>query len=234
MKSHVMRVNGTLIPRSVIEASKDGYRTYLVHENQFDDSGHWEFERECVYCKRPVRYQKYYKNKIVVCKRCQDLRRRYESVYDKALQQALIDIGAIDQNKVRFDKAVLELKTRVKGDFPKYQHAIELAETRCEKYASIPEAMVAIQLIHDGHKIIPQQKIGGYHVDFALPEEKIIIEVDGGRYHDTEDIGGLRDMILKECFGDGTKVIHIPAEYIRKNIKRLDTLMRNYRDPWKR
>jgi very-short-patch-repair endonuclease len=90
--------------------------------------------------------------------------------------------------------------------------------------------MVAIQLLYEGYKIIPQQKIGGYHVDFAIPKEKIIIEVDGGRYHDAKDIGGLRDMILKECFGEGTKVMHIPAEYIRKNIKRLGILMKNYKE----
>lgn len=79
--------------------------------------------------------------------------------------------------------------------------------------------MVAIELLKLKYKIIPQQKVGKYRVDFAIPKEKIIIEVDGKIFHN----GTLndREAEIQLMIGLDWKIIHIPAELIRENITKL-------------
>lgn len=80
--------------------------------------------------------------------------------------------------------------------------------------------MVAIELLRLGYSIIPQQKIKKYKVDFAIPKEKIIIEVDGSLYH--KDVyKGEREAIIQLSLGLDWKIIHVPAEKIAENITKL-------------
>lgn len=119
----------------------------------------------------------------------------------------------------QFDKAVNKIKKQV-FDFSLYEKAIKIAEIRQELYGSIPEAMVAIELLRLGYSIIPQQKIKKYKVDFAIPKEKIIIEVDGSLYH--KDVyKGEREAIIQLSLGLDWKIIHVPAEKIAENITKL-------------
>lgn len=217
------------VPKSVYQAQKEGFRVFFIPEEALG-IGHWEYQIECEACGRQIRFRSFNKNIKKICQSCKNKRRKYESIYDKALENALIETGVIDKYKIRFQKAVKELEENVVG-IEKYKKAIQMAETRCEKYGSIPEAMVAIQLIYMGYKIIPQQKIAGYTVDFVIPEKEWVIEVDGMTYHNISEIGGFRDVMIQECIGHNYKVIHIPAEYIRKNITKLGKLIKNYKIP---
>lgn len=87
-------------------------------------------------------------------------------------------------------------------------------------YGSIPEAMVAIELLRLGYRIIPQQKVKKYKVDFAIPKEKIVIEVDGYVYH-KDSYKGDREAIIQLALGLDWKIIHIPAELIAEDITKL-------------
>ena len=85
--------------------------------------------------------------------------------------------------------------------------------------------MVAIELIRIGYSIIPQQKIKKYKVDFAIPKEKIVIEVDGSIYH--KDVyKGYREAIIQLSLGLDWKIIHVPAEYISKDIQKLEQIIK--------
>ncbi len=118
-----------------------------------------------------------------------------------------------------FDKAVAKLYKQVKN-FDSYKEAIEIAKKRTERYDSIPEVLVAIELIELGYSIIPQQKVGRYRVDFAIPAEKLIIEVDGGLYHPNGPKAG-RDGDIQLSLGLDWKILHIPADWISNHIKML-------------
>ena len=64
-----------------------------------------------------------------------------------------------------------------------YEPAIQKAKLAYNKYDSVPEAIAAIVLLHCGYRVIAQQPVSDYTVDFVLPDKKLAIEVDGSIYH---------------------------------------------------
>lgn len=128
------------------------------------------------------------------------------------------------KEEIRFDKAAEAVLIQAK-DKGKYKNPIEIAKTKCTCYGSIPEAMVAIELIKLGYQIIPQQKISKYKVDFAIPKEKYIIEVDGSIYH--RKVNNEREAIISLSIGPEWKIIHVPAD-ISKKIYKLQDYISKY------
>lgn len=119
--------------------------------------------------------------------------------------------------EIRYEKAIEEIAKQVPVE--DYIRAISIAKKRMYDYGSIPEAMVAIELVKYGCRVIPQQQVLNYHVDFLLPDEKIVIEVDGDLYHQK---GTDREAKIQLALGVEWEIIHLPAEAIRKNIKAVD------------
>ena len=143
--------------------------------------------------------------------------------YKKAvLKKELLETRT--KREIQFDKAVENIKRQI-PEFQDYAKAIEIARKANEKYGSIPEAMVAIELIRLGYSIIPQQKINKYNVDFAIPKHKIIIEVDGKIFH-SNDTKKEREAIIQLSVGIDWKIIHIPAEYIAKDIQKVEQIIK--------
>lgn len=124
------------------------------------------------------------------------------------------------KHEQRFQKAVENIRKQVGDAFPEYERAIRLAETRNGCYDSVVEAMVAIELVRLKYKVIPQQKVGRYKVDFCLPDIKRIIEVDGEIYHNKNRRPN-REAEIQIAFGFEWKIIHIPAELIQEDIVKL-------------
>lgn len=172
----------------------------------------------CAKCGRIIDLRIYNGDKAYYCDICKHNLQEKE----KALEHELLD-EILSKGERRFLKAKEKLFKQVKSP-EEYAKAIKIAETRADYYGSIPEAMVAIELIKLGYSIIPQQKIGRYKVDFALPNEKLIIEVDGGLYHSDADPD--RDNYIKLCIGLDWEIIHIPAEWVSKDIRRLQKAIR--------
>ena len=83
-----------------------------------------------------------------------------------------------------------------------------------------------MELIRLGYQIIPQQKVKNYKVDFAIPKQKIVIEVDGAMYH-KDKFNGDREAIIQFSLGLDWKIIHIPAEEISKNITKLKRVIQS-------
>ena len=117
-------------------------------------------------------------------------------------------------------------KKKRKAAVEGYERAVEICRKATFKYGSTPEAMLAIELVKNKYKIIPQQKIGSYHVDFALPDEKLIIEVDGSIYHANTQKELEREAAINYRIGFDWHFIHIPAESISKDVRKVVRLLK--------
>ncbi len=191
------------------EARDDGIKCYR------DDSERKRltYEIPCARCGEIVIFHAYSRSKVYLCKDC----RKGVSKIQREIQKVDLPEG-VTKYDIRFVNACSEVEAQVKN-FSAYREAIRIASQKKEKYASIPETMVAIELIRLGYKIIPQQRVGHYHVDFAIPDIKAVIEVDGESYHRNKDREAKRELRIQYAFGLDWKIIHIPAELIRKKIQ---------------
>lgn len=142
----------------------------------------------------------------------------------KAYEDKYIDVET--KWEKRFNSAVENISKQVRN-FDDYEDAIRLARTRLNDYDSIPEAMVAIELVRLGHSVIPQQKIGRYKVDFALKDIKTIVEIDGELYHKNIHKND-REATIQLCLGFDWKIIHIPASLISKDIQKLEKIISKF------
>ena len=175
----------------------------------------------CEICGRKISRTQFSLKRTYVCDYCKGLIKKKQRA---AIPKELENVET--RREKQFRHAVEKIEKQV-DDFEKYKKSIEIAKTRAENYGSIPEAMVAIELLKLGFKIIPQQKIKNYKVDFAIPKEKIVIEVDGSIYH--KDIyKGDREATIQLSLGLDWKIIHIPAEYIEKNITKLKSVIAKF------
>ena len=203
---------------SELNAEQDGIEMYK------DENGIKHYLIPCESCGSITDKQVYRRDVRHLCDRCK--LKAYTLIHRKrkfANEEVLSEIVTPKQRQ--FDKAVDEIRKLDRLHFDKYEKAIQRAETRCEDYGSIPEAMVVIELLRLGYKIIPQAKVAKMKVDFALPDEKVIIEVDGSIYHSKED-NAYRDHAIKYHLGEEWEVIHIPAEQIRKHLTKMRKIMK--------
>lgn len=168
----------------------------------------------CSRCGHIIRSNNYGRNKEYICDMCRlGEKRKQDAIAESWLQEIET------KGERRFNAALDEIEAQVK-DFSKYESAISIARLGREKYGSIPEAMVAIELIRLGYKIIPQQQVGKYRVDFFVPEQKFVVEVDGDLYHKNNRKSD-REATVQFSLGLDVKIIHVSAELIRKNIQKL-------------
>lgn len=165
---------------------------------------------KCVCCGDEMRTTLYKRHHTYICQKCR-------SIIYKLRKENQMDEDQRNKYEKRFDKAIEKL--RKQGCNSGWDKAIEVARTRIEKYGSVPEAMMAIALIHYKYKIIPQQKVGQYAVDFAIPKQQIVVEVDGSIYHNNFTEEADRDSRIIMMLGVGWDVMHVPAEAIEKDIR---------------
>lgn len=183
------------------QAKKDGIRV----------EGAWTFP-PCSICGDEVRIRYYRPNQIYVCSKC-------KSIIYKLRKKQRVDDSEHDKHEKRFAEAVERLKKQdCCGGL--WDKAIDAASTKIGYYDSVPEVMMAIALLKNKYKIIPQRKIGRYTVDFVIPYERAIVEVDGSIYHKDYKKMIARDNELKKSLGDNWVVIHVPAENIVDDVRR--------------
>ena len=206
---------------SIAEANYDGIER--VYDENFPARGRkgaYVYKIPCGCCGKIITKLHYRKDIVQMCDYC-----KLKIKNKKAeLQKELIETKS--KREKQFDKAVNEIKKQVK-DFLKYEKAIKIANERAEKYGSIPEAMVAIELLKLGYSIIPQQKVGKYRVDFVIPKQKNVIEIDGSLYHKNVYKGD-REATIQMSLGIEWRIIHIPAELIAKNITKLNEIIQQF------
>ena len=203
---------------SEIYAQRDNIRTELGGARGHDNEIIYCIPCDTVGCTSIIKSCVYKGDKVYTCPLCKNKIKRQRTIERKEI----IDMLQPKKEKA-FNNATLRIEKQVKN-FREYDTAIKLAKSRAERYDSIPEAMVAIELVRLGYAIIPQQKIGRYKVDFLMRNEKLVIEVDGILYH-KKVFGGDREAIIQLSLGLDWKIIHIPAEYIAKNIRKLKKII---------
>ena len=201
------------------EADIDGIKYYYDPEqNGRGSKGATVFLVPCSKCGAEIKRLSYGRNAVYVCDKCK--------VGEKAQHKAMEDelyLKVTTPGERRLFKAMANIQKQVK-DFTPYMKPIARAKTAAEKFGSVPEAMVAIELLRLGHKVIPQQKIGKYRVDFYLPDIKTVLEVDGELYH-KGIVDNEREATILLTLGLDTRIIHLPAELISKDIRKLKKVL---------
>lgn len=217
-------------------AQADGIKRVFDPEcRAYGRNGHYVYEIPCCKCGAIVRKVIYDQKRDYLCPMC---KRGVEKKKRELKILESVPIGLEKENEElskeerRFLKAVSEINSQV-SDMKPYEKAIKIAKTRQDRYGSVPEAMVAIELIRLGYQIIPQQKVGDYRVDFAIPKEKWVIEVDGEVFHSKKSKKtDQREMFIQRSFGYDWNIIHIPAESAKNNIQQLDRAIKKFLDYW--
>jgi very-short-patch-repair endonuclease len=205
LSEYYARRDGIKSERGPGRGRKDGVINYLI---------------PCSECGTIIKRQIYNGDKVYLCPIC----KRNETRKKKAYEDKFINVET--KWEKRFNSAIESISRQVRN-FDDYEDAIRLARTRLNDYDSIPEAMVAIELVRLGHSVIPQQKIGRYKVDFALKDIKTIIEVDGEVYH--KNIYKTdREAVIQLSLGMDWKIIHIPASLISKDIQKLEKIISKF------
>ena len=169
----------------------------------------------CDVCGKQFKIGRYNTKNVYKCPECKDkeieIGKRIEKLLrSKALHEEAEDIGMDYAHYERFESAAENFGI-------KYYFAIEQASTVMDKFGSVPEAIACIELLYIGAKVIPQQKIGRHVVDFCLPDEKLVIEIDGALYHQNPTKEYWRDVSIKNLLGDEWMIKHIPAESLKDN-----------------
>lgn len=122
------------------------------------------------------------------------------------------------------DKAIKDLKSSKttyeimtasrKGLFKEAEIKVKKKVKEGMAFGSKCEAIIALELEREGTAYISQKKIGKNVVDFMLPNDKIIIEVDGSLYHTDEDRDFLRDREVMRDIGEEWEIIRITEDLI--------------------
>lgn len=204
-----------MISNSLLMAEEDGIKYHKTEKGTRRQVYGYTFEIPCEECGKIYEQRVYRSEDRHVCPDC----RKMDKQQDALVRQAILD-KLYTPGQQRFAKArelyCQQVKTAKNRD-----RALAVAEKACEKFDSVPEAMVGIELIRLGYRVIPQRKIGQYRVDFAIPDEKLIVEVDGSLYHSNKTERLQRDAAIGYIIGFDWEIAHIPAELIQKNIKKL-------------
>lgn len=162
------------------------------------------------------------KHRRCYCQKCFDEVMEREAEEEKAY--------TLLRKKRMFETAIRNLEKQ-KMDFEKFKDAIETIEQynleNLNKFGSSYEIMAAIILVHNHVKIKPQANVGKYQVDFLLPEEHIVLEIDGDR-HETEEArtrDSWREKDIKKILGSEWEIVRISTYCLDKKADKLVSAM---------
>lgn len=180
-----------------------------------DTYGRNLYEVPCAICGRPVTTRQFSTNRIFKCDFCKkEIKRKRNDKVEAARRELLgvlaDDLGTDYEHLKRFENGASKF-----GDA--YADNIEAARKAIDKFDSVPEVVACIELLHIGARVIAHQKVGDFTVDFCLPDDRIVVEVDGSIYHADEAKEQMRDYAIMQMLGDGWEVRHVPSDAIMKN-----------------
>lgn len=167
------------------------------------------FQIPCSICGDITTSTEYSRCRTYLCKECRSI-----ILSEKRKRKRACDNSS--EAERRFQKAVNKLKKQ--GIDDSWDGAIRMARQGIDSYGSVPEAMMAIGLLYRLYSIIPQQHVGSRKVDFALPHEHRIVEVDGSLYHKDGLSRMRRDYEIMSNLGPQWEIMHVPAEDIEENV----------------
>jgi very-short-patch-repair endonuclease len=131
--------------------------------------------------------------------------------------------------KKRMFEAALDRMEHQKIRLYDYKEAIDTIQEylmeNLDKFDSSYEVMAAIILIHNRVRIKTQFQICGYQVDFLLPDDHVILEIDGDRHKYNKTYDSKRDKHIKDALGPDWEIIRISTECLdMKATKLIDAI----------
>lgn len=150
---------------------------------------------------------------------CRDCKKKTETEYD-ALKEEYVRL----KKEVMFENAIETLEGQSINIYD-YREAIDAVHdyirSNPDKFDSSYEVIAAIVLIQNKVQCKPQAAIGRYRVDFMLPDEYVILEIDGERHKNNKYRDSERDRAIKEELGESWEIIRIDTELLKTNAKEL-------------
>jgi very-short-patch-repair endonuclease len=173
----------------------------------------WQYIIPCSECGAEILNWKYSSRGKYLCKQCREKKRKAPHPQK------------VEERKKKLKRAVDRI-AKQGNDMEKYKRAIEKIESLAEKpqwFGSTEEIMTALQLYKSRVPFNYQVKIFKYTVDFVLPKDKIVLEIDSELFHpESKKIREhVRDEFIRNMLGDEWEVIRVDAENINKHIKGL-------------
>lgn len=194
---------------SFLEAKEDGVRC--------DERGFMTaYYPLCTDCGAEVMSLNYIRGQKYRCKKC-----RAEEYFSDKERRTEINNEAKER---KFLNAVKRMdKMMCWGDA--YRDAARIVYSKLFRegwFNSTEEIMVAIELVKRKIKTRHQVKFGRYRADFVLPEEKVVLEIDGKLFHAArKEKDKLRDELIILGLGAEWEVIRISDDLINQKISRL-------------
>lgn len=90
-----------------------------------------------------------------------------------------------------------------------------------DRFDSSYEMIAAIVLIQNRVRCKPQQKVGRYQVDFILPDELVVLEIDGFLHKGRGKKDSERDKEIRRTLGPEWEVVRIDTAYLEQNAMKL-------------
>ncbi len=169
----------------------------------------------CAICGEMVTMRQFSTTRITKCKRCKKKVSKVRSANIEAARAELLSMLAEDldtdyDHLKRFEKGTRKLDRS-------YDRSIELARKAIDKFDSVPEVIACIELLHIGARVIVHQKVGSFTVDFCMPDEKVVVEIDGSLYHKNRAKQDNRDHAISYMLDGDWKIKHVPADEVMSN-----------------
>lgn len=191
---------------SFIEAKEDGVR---VSGGKMGTNYH----PKCHKCNQETWSLNYRRGHKYTCAECKEKEREVKATCNK------------EKADRQFTQAVRILKKQIrrnKKDLFNYAEAIESVNIKSQKnnlFDSKEEMLVAMVLEEAEIAYRQQEKISDHKVDFILPYENIVIEVDGKLYHNSSNAQKDRDIDnnVQTSLGDDWLIIRLSDDAINDN-----------------
>lgn len=87
-----------------------------------------------------------------------------------------------------------------------------------DTFDSSYEVLAAIILVHNKIRVKMQYPIDKFRVDFLLPDEKVVLEIDGEFHRYQKHYDKVRDMKIKRILGDDWKIVRIHTGMLDKDV----------------
>lgn len=199
------------------EAKEDGIK--IVHNGLYSEFRNYVLK--CNSCGCEVISSRYERGKVIICNSCKE---NSKNIIRMARKNNMMELAA---NKIRkMTKYIPD------NELEMYEEAIAVMENDIfnkYKFDSSEEVLVAIELIKNNIPFKHHEKIAGYEVDFFLPDEKIILEIDGIIYHNMRvDMDKIRDDNIIGFLGQDYRVVRILDKSINNTVLNLMCIIEEY------
>jgi len=167
-------------------------------------------------------------NEVRVCLVCNEDGRQFDKIKSNYVCVNCLEKLKVIKQLEMIDKAITDLKSSKstyaimsasrKGLFNKAEESVKQKIKNGVTFDSKCEAIIALELERENTEYIVHWKIGKNIVDFMLPKEKLIIEVDGSLYHTDESRDFIKDRSVMREVGESWEIIRIKEDIIPRYV----------------